>query len=214
MREMIQNPPDRVTSDFRQTGLETVSHVGLMSECIGSSPTSKISATALRIRRTLPHDRNGIEEMWGRCSLRTRLYRLHSPFPTLPLSYLDAVISNPDWSRVATRSATEIVGLASLLDSGKGWADLGVVIEDRWQRHGIGTRLVTELFSEASARGLCLVKADVLTTNDALIRPLRRVDQELSLIRDEYTVEATLRLSNSSFAVDDGRRHFDVPSGS
>jgi GNAT superfamily N-acetyltransferase len=209
---MIQNPPDKVTSDFRQTGLETVSHAGPLSKCIGSSHTSKIGATALRIRRPLQQDRNGIEEMWGRCSFRTRLYRLHSPFPTLPLSYLDAVISDPDGSRVATRSATEIVGLASLLDSGKGWADLGVVIEDRWQRHGIGTRLVGELFSEASARGICLVKAEVLTTNDALIRPLRRVDQELCLTRDGYTVEATLRLSNSSFAVDDGRRLADEPS--
>jgi ribosomal protein S18 acetylase RimI-like enzyme len=149
--------------------------------------------------------------MWGRCSFRTRLYRLHSPFPTLPLSYLDAVFSDPDGSRVATRSATEIVGLASLLDSGKGWADLGVVIEDRWQRHGIGTRLVRELFSEASARGIDNVKAEVLTTNDALIGPLRRVDQELCLTRDGHTVEATLRLSNRSFAVDDGRRLVDQP---
>jgi GNAT superfamily N-acetyltransferase len=209
---LARNPPDRVTSDFRQTGLETVSHAGLVSECIGSSQTSKMGAAALRIRRPLQQDRNGIEEMWGRCSFRTRLYRLHSPFPTLPLSYLDAVISDPDGSRVATRSATEIVGLASLLDSGKGWADLGVVIEDRWQRHGIGARLVRELFSEANARGISLVKAEVLMTNDALIRPLRRVDQELCLTWDRYTVEATLRLSNGSFAVDDGRRLVDEPS--
>ena len=209
---MIQNPPDRVTSDFRQKGLETVSHAGLVSESIGSGQTSKVDATELRIRRPLQQDRNGIEEMWGRCSFRTRLYRLHSPFPTLPLSYLDAVISDPDGSRVATRSATEILGLASLLDSGKGWADLGVVIEDRWQRHGIGTRLVRELFSEADARGISVVKAEVLTTNDALIHPLRRVDQELCLTWDGYTVEATLRPSNSSFAVDDDTRLVDEPS--
>ena len=181
-------------SDFRQTGQKTSSHAGVVSEGIGSRQPDKIAAKALRIRRPVRQDRDRIEEMWGRCSFRTRLYRLHSPFPTLPLSYLDAVISDPDGSRVAIRSATEIIGLASLLDSGKGWADLGVVIEDRWQRQGVGTLLVKELFRKATVRGIGLIKAEVLASNAALIRPLRRVDHELQVTLDGQTVEATLRL--------------------
>jgi GNAT superfamily N-acetyltransferase len=132
--------------------------------------------------------------MWERCSFETRLNRLHSPFPTLPTSYLDTVFSDPDGSRVATGTAGEIVALASLLDSGKGWADLGVLVEDRWQRKGIGARVVRELFIEAEVRGISLVKAEVLATNAALIRPLRRADHELRVALEGNTVEVTLRL--------------------
>jgi GNAT superfamily N-acetyltransferase len=103
-------------------------------------------------------------------------------------------MSHPDGNRVAISSATEIIGLASLLDSGHGWADLGVVIEDRWQRQGVGSLLVRDLLSKASVRGIALVKAEVLATNAGLIRPLRRVDSELHVTWDGHTVEATLRL--------------------
>jgi RimJ/RimL family protein N-acetyltransferase len=112
------------------------------------------------------------------------------------MSYLDSVIASPSGSRVAITNFSEIVGLASLMDSGKGWADLGVVVEDRWQRLGIGRRLVGELLAGAGARDVHLVKAEVLATNAALLRPLRRVDHELCLSVYGETVEATLRICN------------------
>jgi GNAT superfamily N-acetyltransferase len=147
------------------------------------------------IRRPTSQDRSGIEQMWGRCSAKTRLDRLHSPFPNLPTSYMDAVIAEPDGSRVAATPSGEVVGLASLLDSGKGWADLGVIVEDRWQRKGLGRCLVSELFADIGVRGIRVVKADLLASNAALVRPLRHFDRGLSFTSCGHTVEVTMRPS-------------------
>jgi ribosomal protein S18 acetylase RimI-like enzyme len=160
---------------------------------------TEIGPALVCVRRPVLQDQNGIEEMWQRCSAQTRLHRLHSPFPNLPWSYLARVISEPEGSRLATTTDGEVVGLASLLGSGKGAADLGVVVEDQWQRRGIARRMVEELFSEARSRGIRVVKADVLATNAALIRPLRRVDHDLCLTRDGHAIEVTIRLGRDPF---------------
>jgi hypothetical protein len=51
----------------------------------------------------------------GPCSAETHFSCLHSPFTSLPRSYLDTVICDPDGSRVAERQARQVVGLASLV---------------------------------------------------------------------------------------------------
>lgn len=51
-------------------------------------------------------------------------------------------------------------------------ADLGVLVVDPWQRHGIATTLIRELIPQAYAAGVRTLTADVLPSNAAAHRML------------------------------------------
>jgi GNAT superfamily N-acetyltransferase len=69
-----------------------------------------------------------------------------------------------------------VVALAdyTLLADGPDAAELGVVVADGWQRHGLGPRLVTELVAMAQGRGVTRLRAHTLAENARVARLLRR----------------------------------------
>jgi len=150
------------------------------------------------IRPLIPGDRARIEEMWERCSPTSRYSRLHSPCPALPASYLEAVMGNPSGSRVCV-DAGRVVGLGSLIAGSEGVADLGVVVEDAWQRHGIGTVLVASLVAGAGARGITVITATVLGSQVHLAQAMRRLPGDCTITSSGPTITAMIRLwSNAS----------------
>jgi GNAT superfamily N-acetyltransferase len=67
------------------------------------------------------------------------------------------------------------VGLATLHLDAEGIASLGVLVEDGWQRRGVGTQLVAALVARARARGATTLHADVLTDDRFIVDALRRL---------------------------------------
>lgn len=68
----------------------------------------------------------------------------------------------------------EIVALASCRLIDEGAAELGVLIEDAWQRQGLGTSLIGDLVAHASGIGLRVLKAQLLAEQAwiaGLLRP-------------------------------------------
>jgi GNAT superfamily N-acetyltransferase len=65
--------------------------------------------------------------------------------------------------------------VATLAVSATGIAELGVLVEDAWQRQGIGTRLATSLLDGARAKGVTTVHADVLVDDVFILQALRRI---------------------------------------
>jgi GNAT superfamily N-acetyltransferase len=67
------------------------------------------------------------------------------------------------WERcslAAREPGGDVAALASLIRSpGGGTAELGVLVEDAWQRCGIGRRLVAHLITAAPARGITTLTA-------------------------------------------------------
>ena len=103
--------------------------------------------------------------MWERCSLATRIARFHAPVRDIPASYLETVLSDPATSLVAAdRSAGPVIALASLIPGRAGSAELGVLVEDDWQRRGIGRQLVARLIA-ARAHQVTELTASVLAQN-------------------------------------------------
>jgi acetyltransferase len=74
---------------------------------------------------------------------------------------------------VATLPNGEIAGVARLSNFDTGSAELALVVEDTYQRQGLGHRLLTELIALARSRGLRKLVAFVQRDN---IRMLRLVD--------------------------------------
>jgi GNAT superfamily N-acetyltransferase len=156
-------------------------------------------AAGFWLRPPARSDLSRITAMWERCSLETRLARFHAPVRRIPASYLETVLSEPSASVVAvTRQAGAVAGLASLVRGGSGSAELGVLVEDPWQRHGIGSRLVTHLIAAAPARHITELTASVLAQNGAVADLLRRIPGEFFITRDGATVNVRVRLASAA----------------
>ena len=67
-----------------------------------------------------------------------------------------------------------IIALASLVHGPSDW-ELGVLVEDGWQRQGLGTTLVHELVDRARARGVVRMRATVLPIASGLLVWLGRI---------------------------------------
>ena len=125
----------------------------------------------MTLRRATAADLEPIERMLARCSVRTRLLRFNVPVRELPRTYA-AQIARPgrtDAHWVADAGG-EIVALA-----GVAGAEIGVLVEDAWQRRGLGTRLLSRAVGEAArpiADGAG-ERAVALPDNDAAVDWLR-----------------------------------------
>jgi GNAT superfamily N-acetyltransferase len=137
--------------------------------------------------------------MWERCTLATRTARFHAPVRNIPTSYLTAVVADPAASVVAAQDRTDVVvALASLIRSASGHsAELGVLVEDAWQRRGIGRQLVAHLITAAPPRGIVVLTASVLSENARVADLLRQVPGEFSLAIDGPTLKVQVRLASA-----------------
>lgn len=98
---------------------------------------------------------------------------------------MDVAAAEPWASLLAVGPTDDVIGLASLITQADLFsAELGVVMEDQWQHHGIGRRLVLNLLVEAPARGIRTVAASIHTVDITLATPLRRIPGDFSLILD------------------------------
>ena len=142
-----------------------------------------------------------IAAMWERCTLATRIARFHAPVRHIPASYLKAVLADPAASVVAAQEHTGVVlALASLIHNANGdSAELGVLVEDAWQRRGVGRRLVAHLITAAPARGITALTASVLTDNAKVADLLRQVPGDFSLAIHGPTLNVRICLASSSF---------------
>jgi GNAT superfamily N-acetyltransferase len=125
-----------------------------------------------------PDDGPAIDALLARCSVQTRYHRFFSPVRYLPLEYRAGVLAG-DPARHDALLAREgadgpVIGLASLV-SGPGPAELGILIQDDWQRRGIGTALVAELVERARQRGERCLQATVLPSSVRLLGWLSRI---------------------------------------
>ena len=150
----------------------------------------------IRVWHPATADHEELARMFERCTLETRYRRFHGPVKAIPERYLADALSGrpfhyalvagpvpapgavPAWDPAAASGpdtlAGGIVALASCRTVDEGAAELGLLIEDAWQRHGLGTRLLRDLVAHARGAGLRVVEAQVLAEQAwiaGLLRP-------------------------------------------
>jgi GNAT superfamily N-acetyltransferase len=129
-------------------------------------------------------DAEELDALMARCSVETRYRRFFVPIRALPAEYRAGVLAG-DPARhdaIATRlpatsppaPSGRIVALASLV-AGPEHAELGVLVEDGWQRRGLGTALVVELVRRARERRVPYLHATVLPIASGLLVWLGRI---------------------------------------
>jgi GNAT superfamily N-acetyltransferase len=133
-----------------------------------------LRGSAWRIRQAVPDDRAALEAMLARCTPATRHGRFHAPVRSFPEPYLgEALAGRPEHFALVAEHDGAAIALASCRIDPDGGAELGLLVEDRWQRRGIGTRLLNRLIQHAD--NLCLrpMRAKVLAEQAWILRILR-----------------------------------------
>jgi GNAT superfamily N-acetyltransferase len=112
--------------------------------------------------------------MLSRCSRATLFHRFHGF--TDGLAYFGTLLRNGPVDRTLLAwNRSTCVGVATLGAGPTGSVDLGVLIQDAWQRRGIGTQLVAALLDIARTEGVTTVHADVLGEDLFILEALRRM---------------------------------------
>ncbi|SNT31375.1 Protein N-acetyltransferase, RimJ/RimL family [Asanoa hainanensis] len=158
----------------------------------------------LVLRPATPDDLPALVAMHERCSAGTRRQRYLTgdgvPGPAQLGRLLDA-------SRVRTllaavpgvTSVDTVVAMANLVMEGS-LAELSVVVEDGWQRRGVGTALVRRALAHAERLGCAAVLAHTTVDNLAMERTLRRLGHPAPVRRDGAVASTTVPLRHGTSA--------------
>ena len=151
-------------------------------------------------------DTEAVLAMLARCSRGTLFHRFHGL--TDGVAYYGALLRDRpvDPTLLAWHGST-CVGVASLGFGAAGGNDLAVLVEDAWQRRGIGAQLIESLLDGARARGVATVHADVLGEDLFILQALHRIGPfTVSIECGIYSIDIDIsrqvsRLSDNKFPV-------------
>jgi GNAT superfamily N-acetyltransferase len=119
-------------------------------------------------------DTTAVLDMLSRCSRQSLYHRFHGY--TDGVAYTRALLRDrPGEDNLLAWDHATCIGMATIGRDEGGREHLGVLVEDSWQRHGVGTRLIRALMDTARSRGVTRVHADILGDDQFLLRTLRRV---------------------------------------
>jgi GNAT superfamily N-acetyltransferase len=147
------------------------------------------------IRQPTSADGPAIEAMFARCSLESRYARFLAPLPTIPAEHLARILApsvgHEAWVGVRRDDPETVVALASWERLGTD-AELALIVEDSWQRRGIGSAFLRMLAERAWNAGVCRLKASVLRESRHVLRMLRTVLGPTSTRADGYVSYVTI----------------------
>ncbi|WP_146057454.1 GNAT family N-acetyltransferase, partial [Streptomyces sp. SM12] len=141
---------------------------------------------------TGPDDLEAARALHRRCSAETLVRRYHGP-PGDADRYLSHLLGPHHGRSLAAWSADgELVALGHLLWDGDD-AEVALLVEDGWQRRGVGAALLRELLALAVRSGRDTVYAVTQSSNTAMVRTLRSTGLPLVYDRSEGTLVVTAR---------------------
>ena len=152
------------------------------------------SGLRVRLRLTRPSESPRVRGFLERLSPETRQRRFLSPMPNVPEAAVDHFTFYDPRERLVIAASMpgeggdEIVGLGDVSFVSTGIAEIGLVVEEEHQSHGIG-RLITEaIASLALSRGATHLKAEMLDSNPAVMKLLGSIGRTVTAVEDGRAV--------------------------
>ncbi|MGW6981777.1 N-acetyltransferase family protein [Streptomyces sp. NPDC054932] len=147
----------------------------------------------ITVRRADGSDLAAARAMHDRCSERTLSLRYHGPVADAD-RYLGHLLS-PRFGRTiaATTASGRLVALGHLLWDGDE-TEIALLIEDDWQRRGIGSELLRRLVAMAVEAGCDSVYAVTRAANTGMVAAMRGLGLPLDYQIEEGTLVITARL--------------------
>ncbi|MFD6326522.1 GNAT family N-acetyltransferase [Streptomyces sp. NPDC058442] len=138
-------------------------------------------------------DLEAARAMHERCSPETLRRRYHGPVGDAD-RYLHHLLGPRFGRTLAVRTASgRLVGLGHLLWDGDE-TEVALLVEDAWQRRGIGTELLARLVSMATEAGCAHVYAVTQASNTGMVAAMRGLGLPLDYQVEESTLVVTARL--------------------
>ncbi|MFE0045213.1 GNAT family N-acetyltransferase [Streptomyces albireticuli] len=148
----------------------------------------------ITVRRAGTGDLAAAREMHDRCSATTLARRYHGPVGDAD-RYLRHLLS-PRFGRTlaAHTSSGRLVALGHLLWDGEE-TEVALLVEDAWQRRGVGGELLGRLVALAAEAGCESVYAVTQSSNTGMVAAMRALDLPLDYQVEEGTLVVTARLA-------------------
>ncbi|MCT7354986.1 GNAT family N-acetyltransferase [Streptomyces sp. 15-116A] len=149
----------------------------------------------ITVRRADTRDLDAALEMHERCSAETLRLRYHGPVGDAD-RYLSHLLSPRFGRTLAAQTASgRIVGLGHLLWDGDE-TEVALLVEDAWQRRGIGGELLSRLVAMAAEAGCTDVYAVTQSSNTGMVAAMRALALPLDYQIEEGTLVITARLND------------------
>ncbi|MFJ9041700.1 GNAT family N-acetyltransferase [Streptomyces sp. NPDC102406] len=153
----------------------------------------------ITVRRAQATDLAAAKAMHERCSQQTLSMRYHGPVGDAD-RYLNHLLSPRFGRTLAARTASgRIVALGHLLWDGDE-TEIALLVEDDWQRRGIGAELLRRLVALAAEADCASVYAVTQASNTGMVAAMRGLDLPLDYQIEEGTLVITARLDASPAA--------------
>ncbi|AZM51449.1 GNAT family N-acetyltransferase [Streptomyces sp. WAC 01529] len=148
---------------------------------------------SITLRRADTSDVEAAKAMHDRCSRRTLDMRYHGPVRDAD-RYLNHLLSPRFGRTLAVRTVSgRIVGIGHLLWDGDE-TEIALLVEDEWQRRGIGGQLLDRLVAMAVEAGCGSVYAVTQASNTGMVAAMRGLGLPLDYQIEEGTLVITARL--------------------
>ncbi|MEV4423973.1 GNAT family N-acetyltransferase [Streptomyces sp. NPDC049602] len=150
----------------------------------------------ITVRRADQRDLAAARAMHDRCSARTLGLRYHGPVGDAD-RYLDHLLSPRFGRTLAVQTASgRLVALGHLLWDGDE-TEVALLVEDDWQRRGIGSELLGRLVAMAEETGCDSVYAVTQSSNTGMVAAMRALNLPLDYQIEEGTLVITARLTSA-----------------
>ncbi|WP_246271537.1 GNAT family N-acetyltransferase [Amycolatopsis acididurans] len=153
---------------------------------------------AIVLRLGQPGDADAVSALHDRCSKGTLFQRYQMGMSTMPRRWLHRLLMPPRGESLLAVCGREVIAVGQLVSSsgrpasgGRGIAEISLLVEDAWQRKGIGTALLARLAAIAAMRGHRKLMAVTLPGRDATYRTALRA----GLAADAPEEEGLLRIT-------------------
>ncbi|MEU5644647.1 GNAT family N-acetyltransferase [Streptomyces milbemycinicus] len=148
----------------------------------------------ITVRRADTRDLEAARAMHQRCSAETLALRYHGPVGDAD-RYLGHLLSPRFGRTLAAHTASgRLVALGHLLWDGDE-TEIALLVEDEWQRRGIGGELLRRLVAMAAKTGCESVYAVTQSANTGMVATMRALELPLDYQIEEGTLVITARLA-------------------
>jgi GNAT superfamily N-acetyltransferase len=186
---------------FTEVELSRIAAFGLVltaGATAAAAPSAIIAnnGAGIVLRAGTPADADSVSDLHARCSAQTLFARYHAGLRTLPRRWLHRLLQPPRGRTLLALCGTEVIGMAQLIRTNDpAEAEVSLLVEDSWQRNGVGSAMVARLGGIARAAGHHRMIAWCLPSEIGFERAARAsglpvtVRHEDSMLRVSITLE-------------------------
>lgn len=172
-------------------------HQGTVTE--GPRPGSAVPA----LRKAAVEDAPAVVDMHERCSYESRTRRYHVPIPKLTARTARHLSAPAGGVSIVATVGDAVIGMATAAP----WEELtgtamevAVLVEDGWQRQGLGSQLLRRVIQEARYLGADRVVCMVQPENDGMLRTVEGLRMRTRVVQDSGHLMVTVALSDQSLS--------------